>query len=882
MTGFTDYQSAGIFPLQDHEPDIPISIRQMMVGGRVSRLRDPNEGGDDPENSMLEVGREENKGTLGDIHPWLFIQTRDRAVRGMGSWAQSFAAMTTGGGTGGSSGRYQRALAPSEVHPLRDHESREDKRYSKQLPGWPSCFPSLPQGVHVLLVPGTEETKQETLALHADPRLFAVHTDGAAEAGSLVCDLQPEAEPCMDKSSVPGQGGRHARLQSFLRVIPLGGDRPIPNLDAKAGNALAWNLSTAGVDEIAGFGMVWGRTLLSGPSTGGPRVPPGPITPGSPGSSPMGAASGTGGGSTREAAPSGNAGGSGAESAGSNGTPGTGGSEDEARRPGDFGKFQRKKKDGHAIALMAHLPAYGPFHIGADADQHRIGQDKDGHAINSGHIATGAYYFRNQREDAPLEFGQNYRKPQPYPLSSRVHLEFDEEPTHPKVGGSGKGLWRWRAEVPYVAPPTTREPGDPVPPRNPGGGPGTPGGPSFPRNPTTPGGPGSPGGPSTPGGGTRMPPGTGTGAPRRPDMPVQEIGPRNPSGPFNPSGGGFGAPEGGGLPGAGGGPSTPGSGDEPVPFDPEIDEWLKRERRKREKRPRRAGILSHVGSTTTADRSLYTILHPMNESFAELTWRPQRWWPGAESFTRNPHLPSVAYEDEEEERPQVLTAKSWAAQSGCEFSYTQRPEESRARGGTANGGILFAPPHLEMEDYLGINSNESLTTTSTTAYVTAAPNVAFALGVPSTDGGLEDKSFRIRQNPSATDRGISIDQQYSGGWVEIFAGRVQASSGEVIAELAQGGNQAVRIPRGDNSQRPSGITPTGGEIRINSNGASDVFEFWDEQGATWVQLTTGTGGLPPDSTYGDIEVTGGGSTWTITDAAIHGHIMRRIAARTDF
>ena len=33
------------------------------------------------------------------------------------------------------------------------------------------------------------------------------------EAGTLVCDLQPDGEICMDGSQEPGIGGRHARLQ---------------------------------------------------------------------------------------------------------------------------------------------------------------------------------------------------------------------------------------------------------------------------------------------------------------------------------------------------------------------------------------------------------------------------------------------------------------------------------------------------------------------------------------------------------------------------------------------------------------------------------------------------------------------------------------------
>lgn len=813
----------GIFPLQDHdfqnhaEASEAVSRRQMMGGARLSKLEDPANG-KDPGDCIPEIGREEGKGTVGDIHPWLFLQTADRGKRGMGSWAQSFAAMTTGGGTGGSSGRYQRPIAPSEVHPLRDHESREDKRYSKQLPGWPSCFPSLPQGVQVLLVPGMEETRQETLALHADPRLFAVHTEGPGEAGSLVCDLQPEAEPCMDGSSRPGIGGRHARLQSAMRVIPLG-QRSLEKLrGAGAGNGLALNLALAGVDKLAGYGMVWAQLdgSMAGPTTGGARVPPGPVSgrhdfmpPPSPGMSGMpggtnGATRGTGGGAPESAAsgPQSPTGG-GSPARGSNGTPGSG-NEEDPRRPGDFGEFEKKAVSGHGVAFLAHLGAYGPFHAGSGADKHKIGVDRDGHPINSGHIATGAYYYMDREKDAPLDFERDpYPRTKAMPLASKVHLQYDAEQTHPWVEGSQEGLWRWWAEVPYVAPPTTRTPGDVVPPVGPRG-PSTPGGPGAPGNPTT-GGPGVPGSPVTPGG-----PGGGPGGPG---------GPSTPGGPIAPGSGG---PESGaGGPESGGG--TPGG------------------RRQRQMPVLLSGTRNYVGGTVPEDVALYSILHPMQESFASWGFRPQRMVDGAESFTHNPLLPIEAYEDEDATRPMVLACDAWGAQAGPDWDYTRRPDQSRARGGTANGGILFRPPHLELEDYFGLGSSESVTATSTTSYVTMAPNVAFALGTPSTDGGLAARSVRIRQIPGSTDQTLVIEQLRSGSWIELLSGQVEASSGEVVVSIARGGAQAVRIPRGNDAQRPS--APVGGELRISTETpGEDRLEYWDEQGGTWAQPGTGGGG----------------------------------------
>lgn len=342
-------------------------------------------------------------------------------------------------------------------------------------------------------------------------------------------------------------------------------------------------------------------------------------------------------------------------------------------------------------------------------------------------------------------------------------------------------------------------------------------------------------------------PGGPTTGPRRPDTPVYEIGPRNPPGPFNPpESGGFNGPQGPSTPGST--PGTPSGSpppagpapvptptDPPVPYDPEIDEWLRR-RRKRDKPRRLAGVSLFVGTTSPEDRSLYTVTNPMHTSFGEVAFRPQLWANGKQSVTHNPTLDAADYEDHESEAPQVVSVKPWAGQNDdCTFAYTQHPEDSRARGGTANGGILFAPAHLEMEDFLGINSNVDVTETVSTSYVTVAPNVAFALGVPTTDGDLDDKSYRIRQNPSATDRGLLIEQKYGGAWIEVFAARVVSSSGEVVAELAQGGNQAVRIPLGSDAERPT-LASLSGMIRINNETGSDVFEYYESSGGTWVQL----------------------------------------------
>ena len=274
MTGVTDRMQVGYFPLQDHRHDIPVGTRQSLAGVRILRMDHPDVAGT-AEASALVVARENDLGTLGDIHPWTFWQTKDRAERDVGSWAMGYAAMTTRSAFGGT--------ARHRVHPLHDPAYRYDHRYAAKSVHWPEGFPSLPKGVLVNLASGTEESAQHDVMLYGDPRLFAPHTAGPDEASTLVCDLQPSSQPCMEESEIPGIGGRHARLSTFLRVIPIRENDPISWLRGNAANAIAWNGAKSGVGGIPGYGMMWcevPRGAPSGPTTSHPGTS-GPTTPGS-------------------------------------------------------------------------------------------------------------------------------------------------------------------------------------------------------------------------------------------------------------------------------------------------------------------------------------------------------------------------------------------------------------------------------------------------------------------------------------------------------------------------------------------------------------------------------------------------------------------------
>ena len=788
-TGFTDWMDLGVFPLQDHHYGVPIEIRQALVGGRISRLQDPADGSS-PETSLLEYGREDDMGTLGDVHPWLFWQTTDRSERGMGAWSMAFAGITvegskkknTGGPItpGGTTPRDSES-GPSSVLPIKSGRVSIDGRFTEKAPGWPACFPALPYGTTVMVMPGTEESAQHEVMLHADPRLIAVNVEGPGDAGTLVVDLQPEREPCMGEK--PGIGGRAARLQSMMRVvaIPKGG---IPALGVNDGNAIAWQLAASGVDNLAGYGLVYAKM------------------------------DGGGGGPITQGASRGTVGGIGVVGFSENG--GSGSHERDGDTPCDFGKFSAKQKGGHGLALMAHSGGFGPFHAGSINDKHQIGQDADGHKINSGHIAADGYFYLNATKDGPLYFEDtDYPKPPKMPLISRVHLGWDKDLQHNWLRGSKQGKWRWWAEVPYVVPTTGRTTPIFDPGRTPrGGGPRT-------------GGPGPPGfGPPTVPRNPRVTPPKGPITPPRFGQPTT---PRNP-GTTGPTTGGTGTPGFGGVVVRGGVAqfpwSTGGQGNEPAPRgggDPST-------------------AIEKVGNTTPEDVSLFSIHHPMMETFTELGFRPQLSVDGLTSFTHNPEADSDEIRDDEVTRPQVLAMRSWGAQnSSGEWSYVESPDQARARGGTASGGILFTPPAYETEDYLAINSAENVRTISTESFVAVAPGVGFGLGLPSSIGGMAVKAVVLAQTPTGNDPLTIYQLDSSGVAQELFGGQVDQGTGEVVVSAGAGGNQALRLPRGTAAQRPATLAPTGGEIRCKTDGGTDVIEFYDFQNTTWSTLAVGVG-----------------------------------------
>lgn len=905
MTGITDRMDLGYFPLQDHaagDDGVPVSVRQSLGGARITKFKDATATGAASE-SMLEYGRENSLGTLGDIHPWLFWQTRERSVRGSGAWAQVFGAMLL---------RADERYGVTGTQPIRDAEFNNDTRFRQKGLSWPEGFPQLAKGSLMIALPGTDEDHQHDLGFWADPRLIAPNASGPGECGTLVVDLQPDSTLCMGNNEKPGIGGRHARLQSLVRVIAMPDRQP---------NQLALNYGLSGADSLPGFGAIFA------PVTGGGTTTPGGITPYT-GSWRPGDTTRNVHGESRI--------GTGAFGAGLEGSGGDTGGDDE-QTPRSFGAFSVKRASSQGIAYMAASRVYGPIHAGDENDKHQHGRDADGHPINSAHVSTNAYFFRSREHDGPMMFEGVYPDPPGWPLQARTHLTWDGNVAHPFAGDSRAGMWRWWTEVPFFAPngepgnpPTTTPPtGTPTPsgrtPAGPGGphGPATPG----PGNPTggpggtttgtgkkkkktterekkkekdSTGGPTPPPGPPPPGTGGRGIGGLGPGVPRPayrdpppprpptvtprgpwpgkrvPDHPPTAVGPTDPQGP----GGGATGPTGPATPRNGictepanagvvdpndvhdprnyrdnptsaaiagdgeimpmsagiytGGPGAMGSAvtDPRIPLGrlSGLDPWT----REPERVP---GLVERIGGADRDSVGLYSILHPMQEGFAAMVFRPQLTVQGYPHFEHNPQVPPGMIERDEAVRPQVLAMRAWGSQSAStgDWSYVEPPMSSRARGGTGHGGILFSPPRFELEDYLGINTGanvEDVTgTRATQSYVLAAPGVAFALGKPTATGSLSAKAVTLYQDCSTATKALVITHDA----VEVL--RLSSALVSVTGALS-----ASTQLSGDVVDAGTKFTSGG------SDGINKTFSFPDNTGATH-----------------SVEITGGIITqWTVT------------------
>ena len=111
----------------------------------------------------------------------------------------------------------------------------------------------------------------------------------------------------------------------------------------------------------------------------------------------------------------------------------------------------------------------GPLVCGPPGDKHKVAQTEIG-SVNSAHISTNAYFFKDEEYDAPLKFDEKWEGAKAGPVSVEVFLEYDDELQHPHVCGERDGMWRWRAatfiesSTPNIIGPSEMIPIDPDPP----------------------------------------------------------------------------------------------------------------------------------------------------------------------------------------------------------------------------------------------------------------------------------------------------------------------------------------------------------------------------------------------------------------------------------
>ncbi len=209
-----------------------------------------------------------------------------------------------------------------------------------------------------------------------------------------------------------------------------------------------------------------------------------------------------------------------------------------------FGGLVYDKGAGDVMGALSHVN-FGPISVGGAADQHQLGQDADGHPINSGHISLNAYFRNGDGSfDGPLMHSGEWKGANDAPYSTYVFMEYDASIPHPFALGTRFGRHRWRAKCfQYVPDTPTPAPHDPTTP-------GHPGDPKKPHDEPTPDGGGGGGPTDDPSHGGIPVVGTGDGG-----IPVGGV-PIDPDDSI-PNGGGSDVPP-------GWGPPPPGWGKDPV------------------------------------------------------------------------------------------------------------------------------------------------------------------------------------------------------------------------------------------------------------------------------------------------------------------------------
>jgi len=439
------YKQLGLLPLQDHRGLLP-EHREAVRVGRI-------EGRDDFGNWIIEghEGSESAVMTMGDLLGGFHWPQKSPEERQMGAWFFVAPGLTTSASkkpkqeedNGGTRTKEQneKAEAPRTIKVgLSSDDWKLDDRFDQDVfVTLPPGSPDIPKKTPIVVLASTNENEQHLLGIPVTTgSLIAVNNAGDPEIGTFVYDLTTEDEPDEE---------RKAHVHSFWRVIQA----------APEVGALAWQLTTADQDGIAGYGYVvdTGGVPSSGPVSPEPEEVPGQ------GEDKSGQVGGVtlvsdylkelqdrirqsksttpdqydGGGSvTRD--------------------PVTSESD-----PPDPDPKNAPGGDAGAPAVSALIVASttarqgGFIEVGQNQDVHTIGKTVDGLPINAAHIHCNAL-FKNEVGDGPLDFEvQAYEEPTVGgPFLSPVHLRWDPATPHEWAKGVGPGKWRWTAESFFYVP----------------------------------------------------------------------------------------------------------------------------------------------------------------------------------------------------------------------------------------------------------------------------------------------------------------------------------------------------------------------------------------------------------------------------------------------
>ncbi len=231
-------------------------------------------------------------------------------------------------------------------------------------------------------------------------------------------------------------------------------------------------------------------------------------------------------------------------------------------------------------------------------------------------------------------------------------------------------------------------------------------------------------------------------------------------------------------------------------------------------------------------------LRPVLSGFAGISFRPQLWIQGAQNFLHNNNLDSELLREDEADRPSVLTMHSFGGTNVAEgaFAHVRTPQNSRARGGTGDGGAMFTPPEFEPEDYFGINSIVDVETPETDNVVLFTPGVSLAFGTPTVAGGVNIKGVIVDQDFTDNLNPLRIRQFNSSGvLVDLISASITQDAAADPTVVFPGG-AAIVLPSGNDAARPG--TPVAGSIRVSTQASADVVEFFETQEAQWTALET--------------------------------------------